>query len=335
MTMHPNLLAEGEPAWGGDPGNPRFSGEGRRVPPLDEKRRVGPGISGPTLSGRLVLDRVHKRFGAGEPVLDDVSITCEPGETVAIVGPSGCGKSTLLGVAGGVLAPDAGEVRLDGEEVTGPGPDRAMVFQEHALLPWRTALANVELGLELGGVPRAERRERARAALADVQLAGAAGKLVHELSGGMRQRVAIARALVLAPKVLLMDEPFGALDPRTRAHLHDVLERAVSALGVTTLFVTHSIGEAVRLSDRVVVLAQAPGAIRKEFAVELERPRATYPRDAASHRELARRIRAEIEDEARRRHPDGRGRAEDDDELSVAHVPDRGPRALGAALSLD
>jgi NitT/TauT family transport system ATP-binding protein len=246
----------------------------------------------------LRLDRVSKNFSASpQPILSDISLQCRPGEFVVMVGPSGCGKTTLLNVAAGMVKPDRGTVFLDGKQVTAPGPERAMVFQEHGLFPWLTAAQNVGFGMKMAGVPRAEREDRTLAALRMVHLAQAGHKLVHELSGGMRQRVAIARALVMDPAVLLMDEPFASLDAQTRTLLHQQLQELWGQTQKTILFVTHSVGEAVRLADRVIVLHANPGRIRAEFNVELPHPRQI---DSPGLSDLARRVRKEIEEEVNR-----------------------------------
>jgi NitT/TauT family transport system ATP-binding protein len=224
-------------------------------------------------------------------------VTTEPGEFVVVVGPSGCGKSTLLNVAAGMYKPDAGSVTLDGQHVDGPGPDRAMVFQDHGLFPWLTALQNVEFGLKMAGVGRRERHERAAAALKMVHLSNSGHKLVHELSGGMKQRVAIARALVMDPAVLLMDEPFAALDAQTRTLLHEQLQDLWLRTRKTILFVTHSVGEAVRLADRIIILHAHPGRVRRVVSVPLQHPRDF---DSKQITELVHLVRTEIEDEVNR-----------------------------------
>ncbi len=223
--------------------------------------------------GELVFDRVGKRFHpTGAPVLRALSLRCRPGEVVVVLGPSGCGKSTLLGLAAGTMAPDEGSVSLDGVPVRAPGPERAVVFQDHGLFPWSTAHENVAIGLRFAGVGKAERDARAEAALETVQLGDAGSKLVHELSGGMRQRVAIARALVLEAPVLLLDEAFSALDARTRRDLHDHLEQAWTRRSQTVLLVTHSLEEAVRLGHRLIVLERNAPGIRKEIILERHAP---------------------------------------------------------------
>ena len=235
--------------------------------------------------------------GSKMPALRDLSLTCEPGEFVVVVGPSGCGKSTLLNVAAGMLKPGRGTVELDGLRRDGPGPERAMVFQEHGLFPWLTAAQNIEFGLKMLGIPRSERMARVDAALQLVHLQTKGDKLIHELSGGMRQRVAIARALVLDPAVLLMDEPFASLDAQTRTLLHGQLQELWAETRKTILFVTHSVGEAVRLADRIVVLHAHPGRIRREIPVQLAHPRDFDSDDIA---DIVRGVRKEIEDEVNR-----------------------------------
>jgi NitT/TauT family transport system ATP-binding protein len=248
--------------------------------------------------GRLEMRGISKRFGASDvAALQNITLDCQPGEFVVVVGPSGCGKSTLLNIAAGVARPDAGSASLDGRPIQSPGPDRAMVFQDHGLFPWLTAGQNVEFGLKMARVPRAERADRVAAALRMVHLTGSSGKLVHELSGGMRQRIAIARAMVMNPAVLLMDEPFAALDAQTRTLLHHQLQELWYRSQKTILFVTHSVGEAVRLADRIIVLHSHPGRIRKEICVQLPHPRKF---DSSDINELARLVRKEIEDEVNR-----------------------------------
>jgi NitT/TauT family transport system ATP-binding protein len=195
------------------------------------------------------------------------------GEFVSVVGPSGCGKTTLLDIIGGLDRPTSGEVFLDGERVEGPHPKMTMVFQVPSVFPWRTAQANVEFGLELCRVSPRIRRQRARQALHLVGLQGFEDKYPSQLSGGMNQRLAIARALALDPEVLLMDEPFGALDEQTRFLMGLELLRIWEATGKTILFITHSIAEAIQLSDRVLVLSARPSVVREEVRIDLPRPR--------------------------------------------------------------
>jgi NitT/TauT family transport system ATP-binding protein len=200
-------------------------------------------------------------------------IDVREGEFLSIVGPSGCGKSTFLNTILGLIKPDSGELRLRNRRIAGPGPDRAMVFQEFGLLPWRTVRHNVELGLELKGVAAATRRQVAKRFIEMVGLAGFEAHYPHELSGGMKQRVGLARALATDPDVLLMDEPFAALDAQTRDLMQMELLRIWQAARKTVLFVTHQIDEAIYLSDRVMVMTRRPGRAKQIFTIALPRPR--------------------------------------------------------------
>ena len=219
------------------------------------------------------VSRLYDGANGRTVALDDVSFDVAPGELLCVVGPSGCGKSTLLDLLAGHQLPDRGHIYALGEEVQGPHRRRMVIFQEHALFPWLTARRNVELGLELAGVGKAARRERAAEWLGRVNLSGFADALVHELSGGMRQRVAIARALALEPEVLLMDEPFAALDAQTRDQMHAELQELWQSTGTTVVFITHNVREAVLLGDRVAVMSAHPGRIRRIVDVDLPRPR--------------------------------------------------------------
>jgi NitT/TauT family transport system ATP-binding protein len=205
--------------------------------------------------------------------LDQVSLDIADEEFVAVVGPSGCGKSTLLGMAGGLVEPTEGEVLVDGAPVTGPGPDRGVIFQQYALFPWLTVRRNVEFGLKLADLPAAVRHERAERAIELVGLTEFADALPKTLSGGMKQRCAIARAYAVDPQVLLMDEPFGALDALTRVQLQDQLLHTWSQDRRTVLFITHDVDEAVYLARRVVVMAARPGRIQNVVDVDLPYPR--------------------------------------------------------------
>jgi NitT/TauT family transport system ATP-binding protein len=200
-------------------------------------------------------------------------IDVREGEFLSIVGPSGCGKSTFLNVVLGLIKPDSGDLRLRGRPIAGPGSDRAMVFQEFGLLPWRTVLHNIELGLELNGVAVDTRRDIARRFINMVGLVGFEGHYPHELSGGMKQRVGLARALATDPDVLLMDEPFAALDAQTRDLMQVELLRIWQEARKTVLFVTHQIDEAIYLSDRVMVMTKRPGHAKTIFVIDLPRPR--------------------------------------------------------------
>lgn len=228
-------------------------------------------------NARIALRGVEQSFAATKGprvlALDNINLEISPGEFLCVVGPSGCGKTSLLSLIAGLSFPSRGQVQLNNKPVTGPGTDRILIFQEHGLFPWLTALGNVEFGLKMRGMKKVERRERAMHHLQLVHLEQFAESYPHQLSGGMRQRVAIARALATEPRVLLMDEPFAALDAQTRDLLHDELERIWTETSCTVVFVTHNIREAVRLGDRVVVLTYRPGRIKAEFRVELPRPR--------------------------------------------------------------
>lgn len=215
------------------------------------------------------------RTESGERLLalDHINLQVRPGEFVCIVGPSGCGKSTLLHLIAGLHHPTSGQVLIDGQLVQNPGTDRIMIFQEGGLFPWLTVGQNVEFGMKMKGIAKPEREERTRDYLRLVHLAKFEKSYIHQLSGGMRQRVAIARALATEPDVLLMDEPFAALDAQTRDLLHDELERIWSDTGCTIIFVTHNVREAVRLADRVILLTFRPGRVKNEFLVDLPRPR--------------------------------------------------------------
>jgi NitT/TauT family transport system ATP-binding protein len=215
-----------------------------------------------TLAG---VSKVYGRGAAAVPALDQVSLAAEPGEFTCLIGASGCGKSTLLNLVAGLDWPTSGEISVGGRV--------ALMFQEPGLFPWLTAAGNVELALRARGVGKAERKQRAAELLDAVHLAGFGKKRPHELSGGMRQRVALARALAQDADVLLMDEPFGALDAMTRDLLHDELDRVCEGRNLTVLFVTHNVREAVRLGDRVVMLSSRPGRVIAEYKVPIERPR--------------------------------------------------------------
>ncbi|MGN2636655.1 ABC transporter ATP-binding protein [Nocardia takedensis] len=229
-----------------------------------------------TTTAKLALNGVRKQFsvrGSDErfTALDDITIDVREGEFLVLVGPSGSGKSTLLDLLGGLSEPTAGQILLDGAPITGPGLDRGIVFQQYALFPWRTARANIEFGLEAKKVRRKQRREIADRYLDLVGLSGFGDRYPRELSGGMKQRVAIARSLAYDPEVLLMDEPFAALDAQTRESLQDELLRIWRATGKTILFITHGIDEAVYLGQRVAVLTSRPGRVKAVLDVDIDR----------------------------------------------------------------
>ena len=210
-------------------------------------------------------------------VLGDVSFDVRQGEVVSLIGESGCGKTTLLKIIQGLSRPDGGTILVDGVPVTKPGRDRGFVFQHASLLPWRNALHNVQFGLELQGIPASERAERARKLLELVGLGHAADQYPHQLSGGMQQRIGLARALAIDPAILLMGEPFSALDAQTREVLQAELLRIHAETGKTTLFVTHDLDEAIYLSDRVVVMAAKPGRVEQVIDIPFAHPRPELP----------------------------------------------------------
>ncbi|WP_327364221.1 MULTISPECIES: ABC transporter ATP-binding protein [unclassified Streptomyces] len=212
------------------------------------------------------LEGLSVRYGA-VPVLEPTDLELPAGSFTALLGPSGCGKSTVLNQVAGFLGPAGGRVTVGSDPVRGPGPERGVVFQHYALFPWRTARGNVEFALKRLGLPRPERRRRGLAALAEVGLADGAEKYPGQLSGGMQQRVALARALAAEPEVLLLDEPFGALDALTRTRMQTLLRELWQRRGTTVLFVTHDIDEALALAERVVVLGGTPGRVVADHAV--------------------------------------------------------------------
>jgi NitT/TauT family transport system ATP-binding protein len=224
----------------------------------------------------LVADDVVKRFSTAEGTIvavDHVSLTVGNGEFLSVIGPSGCGKSTLFNIIGGLLGDYEGVVTVAGDRVAGPHPAIGMVFQEESTFPWRTVLDNVAFPLEIKGVPKGQRVERARHFINLVGLNGFERRYPSELSGGMRQRVSIARTLAFEPKILLMDEPFGALDEQTRVLLGEKVTEIQQSLHQTTLLITHSITEAVQLSDRIAIMTYRPGRIKRVVDIDLPRPR--------------------------------------------------------------
>jgi ABC-type nitrate/sulfonate/bicarbonate transport system ATPase subunit len=243
---------------------------------------------------KLEVRGVSKTFRQGRsgivPVLKDLSLDVGELEFLAVIGPSGCGKSTFLRILDGLIQADAGSIRLNGREVTGTGQGRGMVFQSFDLFPWRTALQNVEFGLEIQKLPRAERRRLSRHYLELVGLTGFEQAYPYQLSGGMQQRVGIARALAVRPEVLLMDEPFGSLDVQTRDLLQDELLRIWEHEQKTVVFVTHSIEEAIYLADRVVVFTPRPAQIDRTLDVPFGRPRREELKTSPAFLELRRQI---------------------------------------------
>jgi NitT/TauT family transport system ATP-binding protein len=227
--------------------------------------------------------------------LSNISLTISESEFVSLIGPSGCGKSTLLKIVAGLLPPSHGQISIRGSSVSGPGPERAVVFQDYALLPWLTVEQNVEFGLEARKVPLTQRRKVSSELLAVVGLSDFAKTFPHQLSGGMKQRVSIARALAVDPQLLLMDEPFGALDAQTRSLMQEELLRIWRSYKKTVLFVTHSIDEAIYLADRIVVMTARPGRIKDVIDITDDRPRdLTEPAMVRHHKQLRTILREEI-----------------------------------------
>jgi NitT/TauT family transport system ATP-binding protein len=238
--------------------------------------QASPRHEAPPAAPALLVENVSRTFAAGSSAilaLDGIAFSVAPGEFVSIIGPSGCGKSTLFSIMGGLDAGFEGRVLVQGAPIKGPHPAIGMVFQEQSTFPWRSVLENVAFPLEMRGVGKAERRDRARRFVELVGLRGFEDRYPEELSGGMRQRVAIARTLAMEPEILLMDEPFGALDEQTRLLLGDKVLQIQQSLAQTTLLITHSIGEAVQLSDRIVVMTYRPGRVKRIIPVPLPRPR--------------------------------------------------------------
>ncbi len=273
--------------------NGLFGAGSRALGDADAHAREGAKVvtAGPAISLDHVSCVFQSKNGGGQLALEDISLTVDQGELVCLLGPSGSGKSTLLNVVAGLVKPSSGRVRAGAEDVLGPGPDRAVVFQDAALFPWLTLEENVAFPLKLAAVPEDERNARVESLLRLVHLWHFRDRHPHELSGGMRQRGAIARALANDPAVLLLDEPFGALDAQTRELLHAEVERIHSATRKTMLFVTHSVIEAVRLADRIVLMGTRPGRILDVLTVDLPRPRHSADAEVA---ELALRAGAAI-----------------------------------------
>jgi ABC-type nitrate/sulfonate/bicarbonate transport system ATPase subunit len=251
---------------------------------------------------KLQIDNVSLRFNprSGNPVtaLDGISLEVKENEFAVIVGPSGCGKSSLLRLVAGLNRQTSGRIDLDGKAVTGPGKDRGMVFQSYTLFPWLTVQKNVEFGLDLAGMSAAERAKIARGFISQVGLEGFERAYPKQLSGGMMQRVALARALANDPEILLMDEPFGALDSQTRSLMQELLLKIWDNSKKTVLFITHDIDEAILLGDRVYVMTARPGRIKEMIEIDIPRPRSVELLTAASFIALKRRIMGLIHDEA-------------------------------------
>jgi NitT/TauT family transport system ATP-binding protein len=264
---------------------------------MDQKEESASGMGDETAKPQIHIKDVQKVFGDGEGAviaLKDITFDISPGEFVCLLGPSGCGKSTLLNAIAGFSLPSDGTLEVNGKLITAPGPDRGMVFQEYALFPWMTVERNIAFGLEIKRTPKVQIKAKVAELLEVLGLTEFATRYPKDLSGGMRQRVAIARILALDPPIMLMDEPFGALDALTRRSLQDELLRIWEKFGKTIVFVTHSIEEAVYLGTRVVTLTYRPGTIKKDTPIDIPRPRDTSSADFNDvKRELAEMVHAE------------------------------------------
>ena len=249
------------------------------------------------MSGYLLLNNIKMVFKKDDRetvAIENISLDIKKGELVSILGPSGCGKTTILRLIAGLIEPTSGEVIVDGVKVKEPGSDRGMVFQDFALFPWRSVRKNIEFGLEVNGIPKEEREARVDRYLNIVGLDKFADARIHELSGGMKQRVGIARAMVNNPKVILMDEPFGALDAQTRNIMQAGLVKILEKTDQTIVFVTHSVDEAIFLSDRIIILTKRPAVIKEIIEIPWERPR---DRASMEFTALRKRILTELEKE--------------------------------------
>ncbi len=240
------------------------------------------------------------RTGGRLLALDNINLHVDDGEFVTIVGPSGCGKTTFINLCDGLLKPTSGKIDIDGKQVTGPGIDRGMVFQDSCLMPWRTVFKNVIFGLECQGLDNAEGQERARKFIKLVGLQGFEDHYPHELSGGMQQRCNLARALTVDPKILIMDEPFASLDAQTREIMQKELLRIWSEARKTVLFITHQINEAIYLADRVIVFGARPGKVKQTIKIDLPRPRDLSLKRDPRFLELENRVWEQIEEEVKK-----------------------------------
>jgi NitT/TauT family transport system ATP-binding protein len=249
--------------------------------------------------GKTFVNPDGETFAAVKDVNLEIPDLPERGEFRVFLGPSGCGKSTILNIVAGLMAPTTGEALIHGKRIMGPGPDRGMVFQSYSSYPWLTVLDNVAFGLKLRGVPRDEREKTARTWIKRVGLAGSEKKYPNQLSGGMRQRVAIARTLAVKPKIILMDEPFGALDVQTRLGMQNLINELWEEIEGTILFVTHDIPEAVYLADKIHILSSAPGTIADEIEVDLPLHRTEELKRSTRFRELEQDVLDRIRDQAR------------------------------------
>lgn len=254
----------------------------------------------------LELRDISKTYGLNDDrkstivALEDINLAIDEGEFVSIIGPTGCGKSTLFEIIGGLVDPTSGSVLIDDDQIDGPDPRIGMVFQDHSTFPWLSVLENIEFGLRMEGVLKDERRERAKEMIDLVGLGGFEDANPTELSGGMNQRVAIARTLVMDPDIILMDEPFGALDEQTRLILGEELLRIWRETGATILFVTHNINEAVQLSDRIAVMSARPGSFKQVVDNDIPRPRDDDTMSTEAFNDIVQRLWDELKDESRR-----------------------------------
>ena len=251
--------------------------------------------------GFINCENIGVVFGSGDSkvqAVKDVSLHVNPGEFVSLIGPSGCGKSTILSIVAGFLKPTSGEATVDGAKITKPGSDRGVVFQQYSLFPWLTVRKNVEFGLRMPGEPLANREQKARTLLGLAGLLAFENHYPDQLSGGMKQRIGIVRALATSPQVLLMDEPFGALDTQTRVVMQEILTNMWQQFRISVLFITHDIEESVFLSDRVYVMTSRPGRIKAEIKVPLPRPRTPDMHDLPEFVELVHKLKGLIREES-------------------------------------
>ncbi len=257
--------------------------------------------AGGSTRGHIVLERLSMSFGEGASRVDavqSVDLDVAPGEFVSIIGPSGCGKSTLLNVVAGFMSPSEGRALLDGAPIAGPGPERGVVFQQYSLFPWMSVRRNVEFGLRMQGVPASRRETTARTLLGLAGLLAFENHYPDQLSGGMKQRVGIVRALAASPQVMLMDEPFGALDSQTRVVMQQILTNMWQKFRLSVLFITHDIEEAIFLSDRVYVMTARPGRIKAEVPIPLPRPRTAEMMSSIEFTQILHKLRNLIREES-------------------------------------